>query len=129
MNQILGEHQGDGERELVKLMKQNNADQMAYHGGIIVGNQCMHMGQNGDQTLDAMSKAMRPKIKDLTNRKYVRAINVRMKEILKLWFKLMLVMKSKEYQSDAACREFRENTVAFNKAINDLITKKTSSRV
>ena len=110
-------------------MKQNNADQMAYHGGIIVGNQCMHMGQNGDQTLDAMSKAMRPKIKDLTNRKYVRAINVRMKEILKLWFKLMLVMKSKEYQSDAACREFRENTVAFNKAINDLITKKTSSRV
>jgi hypothetical protein len=46
-----------------------------------------------------------------------------MKEILKLWFKLMLVMKSKEYQSDATCREFRENTIALNKAINNLITK------
>ena len=38
LNQVLGEHQGNSERELVKAMKQNNVDQTAYHGGIIVGN-------------------------------------------------------------------------------------------
>ena len=45
-----------------------------------------------------------------------------MKDILNLWLKLMMVMKSKEYQSDEACQMFKENTIALNKAINQLIT-------
>ena len=81
----------------------------------------MYMGKNGDNIMDAMTKAMMPKIRDADNRKYAVAINVAMKDILLMWFKLMMVMKSKEYQSDEVCRKFEENAVALNKAINKLI--------
>ena len=80
----------------------------------------MYMGQNGDQILDVMTKAMRLKTKDPTNRRYLRASSVQMKGIFKLWFNPMVVMKSKEYQSDKTYGEFRVNMIALNKAINSL---------
>ena len=39
-----------------------------------------------------MTKAMRPKIREDDNRKYAVAMNVAMKEMLRLWFELMVVM-------------------------------------
>ena len=81
----------------------------------------MYMGKNDDKIMDAMTKAMRPKIRDADNRKYAVAINVAIKETLLLWFKLMAVMKSKEYQRNEVCRKFKEITIALNKAINKLI--------
>ena len=80
----------------------------------------MYMRQNGDQILDVMTKAMMLNTKDPTNRRYLRAISVQMKGIFKLWFNPMVVMRSKEYQSDATYGEFRMNTIVLNKTINSL---------
>ena len=58
----------------------------AYRGGSIVGNLCMYLATNGNQIMDAMSKAMLPEMKDVNNRKYLGNINLQMKYILELWY-------------------------------------------
>ena len=61
---LLKAHTGDSERELVKALQANNVDISAYHGGSIVRNHRMYMGANGDKIMDAVTKGMRPKIKN-----------------------------------------------------------------
>merc|ERR1711966_622211 len=80
------------------------------------------MGEKGDAIMDGMSAGILPKIKDGTNRKYLQAINDRMKPILSLWFEIMKTMKSVDYQSDEDCKKFKENIINMNKAIHSLMT-------
>ena len=82
----------------------------------------MHMGANGDQIINAMTKAMKPRIRHVTNQVYLESTSVVMKQILSLWYKLMRTMKSTEFQKDDDCLRFDENTKDLNKAINSLIT-------
>ena len=83
----------------------------------------MHMGANGDEILDAATKGMEPKIKNADNKKYLKNICVEMKNILKLWYKIMRTMKLVEYQNDEACLKFEENIKDLNnKAVHSLIT-------
>ena len=80
------------------------------------------MGANGDEIMDAVTKGMEPKIKNPDNKKYLKNICVEMKNILKLWYKIMRTMKSFEYQNDKACLKFEENIKELNKAVHSLIT-------
>ena len=102
-SELLKAHNGDAERELVKALKENNVDINIYHGGSFVGNHCMYMGENGGKITNGMTKAMKPKIKDVCNRKYLGDIEVAINHILRLWYKLMRTMKSVEFQSDEEC--------------------------
>ena len=81
--ELLKAHHGDAERELVKALKENNVDIKAYHGGSFVGNHCMHYGENGDKIIDEMTNAMKPKIRAVCNRKYLGAVGVAIKNILR----------------------------------------------
>ena len=69
LNQVLKEHNGDLERELIKAMKQHKVDQSTYHGEMMVGNHCMLMRVNGDKISESMTVAISPKIKNATNQK------------------------------------------------------------
>ena len=62
----------DKERETTKALKDHNVDINAYFGGIIVGNHCMHFVSKGDQIMDAIYKAMLPKITDASNKSYLQ---------------------------------------------------------
>ena len=124
-DKLLKVHTGDSERELVKALKENNVDMSAYHSGSIVGNHCMHsMGANGDKIMDAVTKGMEPKIKNPDNKKYLKKICIEMKNILKLWYEIMRIMKSVEYQNDEACLNFDDNIKELNKAVHSLIMYK-----
>ena len=118
---LLQAHTGDSERELVKALNANNVDISAYHSGSIVGNHCMYMGANGDKIIDAVTKGLEPKIKNADNKKYLKNVGTEMKQILKLWYRIMRTMKSVEYQNDEACLEFEKNIIELNKAVNSLI--------
>ena len=61
------------------------------------------------------------KIKDATNRVYLTNTLRVLKEILGLWCKLMVVLKSKKAQSDETIAKFKENTTALNKAVDNMI--------
>ena len=121
LNKLLDAHVGDFEREIKKVLKTYNIRIEAYHGGSLVGNHCMFMSENGDGIFDDLAAAISPRLSDPTNKTYLEAICIRMKEILKLWFEIMKTMKSAQYQDDAACEAFRTNTKALNKEINSLI--------
>ena len=71
---------------------------------LYLGNHCMYYGKNGDNIIDGMTKAMKPKIRDVCNRKYLGVIGVAVKNMLRLWYKVMRTMKSVEFQSDEDCR-------------------------
>ena len=120
-DELLKAHTGDSERELVKALKENNVDISAYHSGSIVGNHCMHMGANGDEIMNAVTKGMEPKIKNPDGKKYLKKISVEMKRILKLWYEIMRTMKSVEYQNDEACLKFEDNIKELNKAVHSLV--------
>ena len=94
---VLIKHQGDASRELIKTMKQNGVDQQAYHSGIIVGNHCLTFGEKGSKIIDSLVVAMKPKIQDANNINYLTKIAAVLKNSIQVWYKLMLVMKSKKY--------------------------------
>ena len=71
-NDLLKEHKCDTEREITKALKDHNVDINAYFCGIIVGNHCMHFVSKGDQIMDAIYKAMLPKITDASNKSYLQ---------------------------------------------------------
>ena len=121
MDGLFSAHKGDSECELLKALQDTNVDIGTYHGGCIVGNRCMYLSANANQIMNAMSKAMLPKIKDADNRRYLNNTNIQMKHILKLWYELMRTMKSVEYQIDDNCKKFKENTIELNKAVNSLV--------
>ncbi len=58
------------------------------------------MGKNGALIISDLTKAMKKKIKDPTNLTYLQSACDALKHILRLWFKLMVVMKSKQRQSN-----------------------------
>ena len=66
-----------------------------------------------------MTKAMKPKIWDVCNRKYLGAIGVAIKNILRLWYKKMRAMKLVEFQSYEDCWNFDKNVKVLNKAIHE----------
>ena len=70
-NELLKEHKCDTEREIIKALKDHNVDIDACHSGSIVSNHCIHFGSNGDQLMDAICKAMLPKISDASNKSYL----------------------------------------------------------
>ena len=74
-NNMLKEHKGDDECELVKVLQENNVDISAYHGDSIVGNHCMSM---------AMTKTVKPKIRHVYNKIYLESTSVLLKQILSL---------------------------------------------
>ena len=121
MEELYNAHRGDAERELLKALKQNGVDINNYHSGAIVGNQCMAMAKNGNQIMDDMLKGMLPKIKDGTNRKYLKDTCDHTKQMFNLWFELQRTMQSVECQSDKYCARFRENAIWMNKSIHSLI--------
>lgn len=122
LEKILEKHQGDSTRALIAAMKNGGVDQKIYHSGSIVGNHCMILAEKGVEILKDMGNRMGKKIKDETNRKYLTDTLVSLKEILGLWYKLMVVMKSKKAQSDGKIQQFKDNTIALNKAVHKLIT-------
>lgn len=107
---------------LLKALQENGVDIGTYHGGCIVGNQCMATAKKGNNVIQTMMKAMLPKIKDADNRKYLKDTCDQMKHMLNLWYELQRTMKSVEYQNDLNCARFKENTTRMNKAIHSLIT-------
>ena len=76
LNEIVKEHKGDAKRQLRKALKQNKVEKDAYHGGSITGNHCMNMAVHGNKIMDDMTTAMRPKISDPTNQKYLEKTSV-----------------------------------------------------
>ena len=64
----------------------------------------MKMGENDDKIINAVTKTMKPKIRDVSNIKHLEEIRVAIKKILSLWYKLMQKIKSIEFQSDEDCR-------------------------
>ena len=122
LEEVKKKHTGDSERELTKALKANQVDQNAFHNGMIVGNMCMKFGENGNAIINDLSKAMSNKIKDPENLTYLKDTKVALKNIIGLWFKLMKVMKSKRRQTDEEIEGFKLNTMALNKAIQQLIS-------
>ena len=78
-NNMLKEHKGDDECELVKVLQENNVDISAYHGDSIVGNHCVYMDANGDQSINAMPKTMKPKTRHVYNEIYLESTSVLLK--------------------------------------------------
>ena len=97
---ILKKHEGDSAREFVKAMKSHGVDQQVYHSGMIVGNYCLTFGKNGNLIVDSMTKAMKLKLKDVNNLKHLAATSKALNHIVKLWYKIMIVMKSVKNQSN-----------------------------
>ena len=120
--ELLKAHNGDAERELVKALKENNVDIKSYYGSSFADNHCMYYEENGDKIINGTTKAMKPKIRDVCNRKYLGAIGVAIKNILRLWYKVMRTMKSVEFQSDEDWRGFDKNVKEMNKAVHAPIT-------
>ena len=79
-DEMLKEHKGDVEWELVRTLQENNVDISAYHGDSIIGNNCMHMGANGDQIINTTMKAMKPKIRHVSNDIYLEGTRVVLKQ-------------------------------------------------
>ena len=65
---------------------------------------------------------MKSKIRDADNRKHLTDAVVALKEILALWYRMQSVMKSKRAQSDEQVAQFKQDTIALNRAIQNLIT-------
>ena len=120
--ELLKEHKCDSEREITKALKDHNVDINAYHGGSIVGNHCMHFASKGDQILDATYKAMLPKISDASNKSYLQNTCKAIKQILKLWYEIMRVMKRVTVASNEDCVAFDKNVTLLNKHIYLLVT-------
>ena len=93
---VLIKHQGDASRELIKEMKQNGVDQQAYHSGMIVGNHYLTFGEKGSKIMDDSVVAMKLKRQDAKNIDYLTKIAAVLKNSIQVWYKLMLVMKSKK---------------------------------
>ena len=121
LKKVLDKHQGDSAREFIKAMKNNKVDQQVYHSGMIVGNHCMAFGENGGKIVNELTMAMKPKIKDAENLGYLTETATVMKNIIRLWFELMLVMKSKRCQTEETIKKFKETTIELTKAIQNLI--------
>ena len=81
-------------------MNQNGVDQQFYHSGMIVGNHCLTFGEKGSKVNDNLVVAMKSKIKDANNLLYLTKTATDLKNIIHIWYKLMLVMKSKKYQTE-----------------------------
>ena len=86
--ELLKEDKCDTEREIIKALKEHNVDIDAYHSGSIAGNHCMHFGFKGGQIMDAIYKAMLPKISDASNKSYLQNTCKAIKQILKLWYEI-----------------------------------------
>ena len=97
---FLKEHRGELAEEFVDAMKQNGVDQQVYHSGMIVSNHCMNFCEDGSKIMNNLRKAMQPKFKDANNLTYLSNTSKKLKNIISLWYKMMIVMKSKNAQSD-----------------------------
>ena len=122
-NELLKEHKCDTEREITKALKENNVDIDAYHGGSIVGNHCMHFASKGNRIMDAVSKAMLPKISVASNKSYLKNTCEALKQILQLWHEIMRTMKRVTAESDEVCFTFDKNVTKLNKLIYSLVTE------
>ena len=84
MKELFNVHGGDAERELLKALKEHGVDVLTYHSGVIVGNQCMTMAKKGKEIMESMMKGMLPKIRDASNRKYLKDTCDHMQHMLNL---------------------------------------------
>ena len=104
-------------RELIKAMKQNDVDQQVHHSGMIVGNNCLTFGEKRNKIVDDLVVAMKRKIKYANDLKDLTKTGTVLKNIIQIWYELMLVMKSKKYQTEGNHKQFRENKFGLTKAI------------
>ena len=121
-NELLKAHKCDSEREIYKALKDHGVDINAYHSGSIVGNHCMHFGSKGDQIMDAITKAMLPKLSNPSNKSHLRNTSRAMKQIMKLWYEIMRTMKRATAASDEDCVTFDKNVTLLNQALYSLVT-------
>ena len=68
---------------------------------------------------------MKPKIQDANNINYLTKTAAVLKKSIQIWYKLMIVMKSKNYHTEENIEQFKENTIELTKAIQNLITTPT----
>ena len=60
---------------------------------------------------------MKRKIKDANDLYYLTKTGIVLKNIIQIWYELMLVMKSKKYQTEENIKQFKENIIGLKKAI------------
>ena len=121
LDKILNKYEGDSKREIGEAMRKHGVDDHVYHSGMIVGNHRLTFGEKGADIMMDLKAATKTKIKDLDNRNYLSDTCTKSTNIIPLWYKLMVVMKSKRAQTDETINKFEENTIALNKAIHALI--------
>ena len=81
---------------------------------MIVGNHCLTFGEKGTDIMKDLEAATKTKIKDVDNRNYLSDTHTKLTNIIRLWLKLMVVMKSKKAQTDEIIKKFEEDTTALN---------------
>ena len=89
----------------------------------------MKFGENRNAIINDLSKAMSNKIKDPENLTYLEDTKIVLKKIIGLWYKLMKAVKSKRRQTDKEIEAFKLNTMALNKAIQQLISHPPRSQM
>ena len=72
--------------------------------------------------MDAIYKAMLPKISGTSNKSYLQNTCKEIKQILKLWYEIMRTMKWVAAASDEGCIAFDKNVTLLNKSIYSLVT-------
>jgi hypothetical protein len=120
--QILKKHEGHASRVIGDAMNANGVDENVYHKRSIDGNKCMKFGENGSKIVDQVDEEMKKHIKDEKNVQYLNKLSTSLKEILRLWYKLMLVMKSVKRQPRHVIAQFKVDTIALNEALHDFVT-------